>query len=189
MIAMGIREILTKVRQSDSFRNWEKQNPDAYLVHFFFMEGEKAPWHVGYYDKGRKEMTSFILEGEEVKVQPEKDVFKDEKEAIRPVVVDEVKKDFDEIRKASEDYQKENYPAEYPLRKMYILQNLRDFGHVWNITMFSKSFRTLNMKFDAITGELKSHELANLFKFDDGKDAGKGNGEGNGRDASQSGSD
>ena len=169
IFTMLIKENLQKVKMSNAFFDWNKSHPNAYLVHLFFMSGSDARWQVGYYDDNEKEMSSFILQGEDnIIMQPEKDVFREDNEAIRPLVIDDVKLDYDDIQEKAENYQKENYPSEFPLKKIYVLQNLKESGQVWNITVFSKTFKTLNMKFNAANGELESHDLANLFEFEKG---------------------
>ena len=168
---MTVKEIYLKIRGSEAYRKWEKDNSNYYLVHFLFMDDDsgKETWNVGYYNDTSKSMASFEPEGDDVKVVEEKELFQRKEEAIRPLIIDDVKKDLEEIKEASENFRKENYRNELPLKSMFLLQNLKKFGQVWNITIFTRTFKTLNIKIDSSTGEVKNHELSKLFDFDDGK--------------------
>ena len=166
---MTIKEIFLKFQGNPDFREWEKKNSNAYLVHFFFMDEPGAAWQMGHYDDDTKAMTSFTLEKDSVKIQEEKDVFQKEPEKIRPIIIDDVKRDFEEIKKAALAFQKTDYPGELPLKAMYVLQNLKDYGQIWNVTIFTRTFKTLNMKFDSSSGELLEHNLAKLFDMEPGQ--------------------
>ncbi len=162
---MKIKEILSKIESCDVYKAWRKNNSNAYLVHFFFMEEKSSGWQVGYYDKSKKHITSFILDDKGVSVSEDKEIFQPQSGDILKLKIEDVKIEFDEISKIAENYRKENYKAELPLQKLCVLQNILDLGQVWNITLFTRTFKTLNLKFDSSTGEIKSHELAKLFEF------------------------
>ena len=64
-----------------------------------------------------------------------------------------------------EEFQKKKYPKELVSKTITILQNLEQFGTVWNITFVMHSFRTLNMKINPESGEILHHNLESLMDF------------------------
>ena len=46
-----------------------------------------------------------------------------------------------------------------------ILQNLGEFGNIWNITYVTHSFKTLNIKINAENGKILHHSLDSLMDF------------------------
>jgi hypothetical protein len=164
-----INEKYDQVKASKEFKDYQKSNPKAYLVHLFYINEPEGKWQVGFWENGKAEMTSFILDGDNILVQPEKDVLQREQEPIQRLLIENVKQDYDEIKEIAEKTRKEKYPKEWPLKEIYVLQNLKDVGQVWNITIFSKSFKTVNIKIDALTGEVKAHDVAKLFDMEPGE--------------------
>ena len=163
-----IQEIYKKVLQSKEFNDYSKQSPKSYLVHFLNMSEKPDTWFVGYFEPQKESMTSFVVDNDSIALQKEGEVFRETKEKISQLSLDDVKKDFEEAKMSAEKFRLQKYPKELPLQTIYVLQNLKDFGQVWNVTVFSRTFKTVNMKFDAKTGEIKKHDVAKLFEFDSG---------------------
>lgn len=173
---MTVQEIYQKIKASPEYAEWNKENPKAYLVHFLYTSREEDTWQVGFYEKDKKEMTSFEMNEGTLIVRKEKDIFrKDDNDPILPLIVEDVKNQLDEVAEQATTTMKQNYKNELPMQGLYILQNLKDFGIVWNATIFTKSFKTMNVKINAATGEVKSHELAKLFDFEKGDKGIEGN--------------
>ncbi|MEA3514373.1 MAG: hypothetical protein U9R34_02775, partial [Nanoarchaeota archaeon] len=56
------------------------------------------------------------------------------------------------------------YKNELPSRKIFILQNI-DIGQIWNVTIVTLTFNTLNLKIDSNTGEVIQHHLTSLMQM------------------------
>ena len=50
-------------------------------------------------------------------------------------------------------------------KTIVILQNLSEFGNIWNITYVTHSFKTLNMKINAENGKILHHDIVSLMDF------------------------
>jgi hypothetical protein len=60
---------------------------------------------------------------------------------------------------------KKHYPAEMPLQTFFIIQDLGK-GPIYNVTLFTKSFKTINIKLSAKDGTVLKHSAAALFEMD-----------------------
>ena len=85
---------------------------------------------------------------------------------VREIDIAGVKLGLGDILDKIEKFQKEKYPKELILKKIVILQNLENFGNVWNITFFTQSFNTLNIKIRSDNGEIIEDTLIPLFGLD-----------------------
>jgi len=161
---MQLKKTIEKLEKSRTFMDWKKNNQDCYLSHVFVMPGDsKDEWQVGYYNKDRDKITSFMI-GKNIQASHESDIFKKDRKIVERVDIEKVNIDFDDAVSIANDFQREKYSKETPIKKIIILQKL-EIGQVWNITYVSNTFNTLNIKIDAKTGKIKQHELTSLFSL------------------------
>lgn len=157
---MEIKQLIEKVESSDDFRNWKNKNPDFYMVHVFFMSDQ--PTHIGYYDEKTDRITTFELK-ENITINPTSEVFK-EKKTIPRLRLDSVNIDKPKALEIAKGTIKEHYPNELLDKEMILLQEQGD-DTIYNITYFTKAFKTLNIKIDAEKGMVISHDLNSLVSF------------------------
>ena len=69
------------------------------------------------------------------------------------------------LEKIADKLKREKYKNETLTKKIIILQNLKEFGHIWNLTFLTSSFKTLNIKIDANSGKILKKKLASLITF------------------------
>ncbi len=98
-------------------------------------------------------------------MQKEEEVFKKPDMEVKPIDMEKAKLKFNEIIAKAEKFKKEEYPKEAISKTIAILQNLQDFGTVWNITFVTDSFKTLNMKINPENGEIMHCNLDSLMSF------------------------
>jgi len=84
---------------------------------------------------------------------------------IRPIKIDHIKMSSEEIIKKADEFQKKKYSGELVNKKIIILQNLEKYGDVWNITLITRSFNTLNIKLNADDGGIVYHNLESMMNF------------------------
>jgi len=74
---MQLSEKLSQLEKNKVFIDWKKENSDSYLAHVFRMldDANVKLWQFGYYNKDDS-ITTFILDGEDVKEIPEQEIFK-----------------------------------------------------------------------------------------------------------------
>ena len=160
---MEIKEALKKLEESSEFKEWKENNEDDYFSYAFCeLNGHGGAWQMGYYNKNEDKITTFIVD-EEIKVMPQQEVFKKPEMKVNKVELEKVKLSFAEIMDKASEFQKKEYPKEDVNKTIAILQNLEEFGDVWNITFITRSFNTLNVKVNAEDGKVLEHKLSSIF--------------------------
>ena len=71
----------------------------------------------------------------------------------------------EKLLKKAEEFKKEKYPNELVSKTIAILQNLDEYGTIWNTTYVMHSFKTLNMKISPENGKILHHSLESLMDF------------------------
>lgn len=158
---MDIAETLKKVHDSKEFKLYQKNNPNAYLVHIFFMTGNGID--VGYYNAETDLLAAFNTKNEVKKVVEEKP-FK-QSTTIHLLDLKKVKLSMDDAFDIAIQCQKEKYKNELVNKEIVILQELEGCGIIYNITFITESFKTLNIKIDAQTKNIVSENIAPLIGF------------------------
>lgn len=155
---MEFKEIIEKAEDTDEFKEFKKQHEEAYIVHIFKMTGVNP--QVGYYSKKTKKVTTFELG--EIIIISEESPFQEREHDIKPLILENIKKDYEDVLKIANEVRKEHYKHELVNKDIIVIQNLEKEGQIYNITFITQAFRTLNIKINAETGEVISHNLANL---------------------------
>jgi len=158
---MNLKEIVKTVEQTQTFKDFKRQFPKAYLVHIFSMT--KQPLQLGYYDEDSELITTFDVSNG---VQKEQSApFREpDKKAIKALEITQVSFALEEAEEIASNIQKEKYPKEMIRETIIILQHL-DVAQIFNVTFITHSFKTLNIKLDANTKQVLSHDLTNLIGF------------------------
>ena len=164
---MELDQALKKLEESKEFKEWNKKNKDTFLSYAFKMleDNKKAPWQLGFYHKATDKIITFIVDPGLIQMQKEEEVFKKLDMEVRKLEIEKVKMPFEEILKKSKEFQNNKYPAELVSRTIAILQNLEEYGNIWNITYIMHSFKTLNMKVNPENGKILRHSLESLMNF------------------------
>ena len=161
---MKVNSVVADLESSKEFQGWRKKDKDSFLVHLFMVvDKEHMQWHVGYCDK-KDRITTFDIE-EKIKIHPREQAFKKPGGVIKKLDLAAVKIDIAELLERMHRIQQEKYPGELPVRKIIILQHL-DAGQVYNVTYVTAGLKTLNIKVDAASGEVKDEQLQRLFTMD-----------------------
>ena len=160
---MELKAALQKLEKSAKFKSWKKNHVNAFLAHAFVMldEANKDIVQFGFFDSKSDKITTFIVEPKKISETPESEVFKSKQE-ITPLLMDEVRLTDGKALEIAEDYMKKNHPAEMPIKTFFIVQCL-DIGCVFNITFFTKSLKTLNLKISVVDGKILKHSFEPLI--------------------------
>jgi len=160
---MKFNKAVEKLKKSEVYKNWKKNHPEGYLVSSFVTaDKEIGEWQIGFYSEKHDKITLFKI-GKKITKDPEEDVLK-KKQKVPKLNIKNIKVELDEILKKAELFQKKKYSQYPPVKKLIVVQNY-DGKDVWNITYFTQSLKTLNMKFDASDGKLIDDGLIELFNF------------------------
>ena len=164
---MDLKLALKKLKQSEEFKALNKKTKDIYFSYALIMleNNKKGPWQLGFYHKSTDKMITFIIDKDEIKMEKEEEIFKQPGMEIKKIDIEKVKLNFGEIFKKAEDFQKKKYHKELISKTIAILQNLEEYGIIWNITFVMHSFNILNMKINPENGEIVHHTLEPLMNF------------------------
>ena len=164
---MELNLALKKLKESKEFKEWNNKNQDNFFSYAFKMlENSKSiPWQLGFYHKTTDKVMTFIVDETEIKIQQEEEIFKKPDMEVKQIDIKKVKISFEKILKKAEEFKKEKYPKELVSKTIAILQNLEEYGTVWNITYVTHSFKTLNMKINSENGKILHHNLESLMDF------------------------
>lgn len=161
---MDFHASLAKLTRSPVFKEWHGKNKDAFLAHGFLMldEANKDMWQFGFYEEKKERMVTFLV-GETIKHTEEQEVLKSEG-TIDKLPVNDVKITPEEALVTFKKIISENYKSEIPLKQFFIVQHAE--GHtMYNMTVFTQSFKTVNVKIDAKTGNVIKHDMQVLADF------------------------
>jgi len=161
-----LEEIYSKITNHKDFVK------KGYFVHLFnhlspSFDAQEV-WQLGFYDHDTGIITTYKIEGDDLIVNEGKPFRKDSGK-INELILEDVKIELDKLREIVEDFQKKTYPGQNPIKIIAILQNIEGEDKIlWNLTLITQSFNTLNIKVDAVSGEVISSELINLMQWDAG---------------------
>jgi hypothetical protein len=160
---MELKQALQKLEKSAQFKKWKKTHAEAFLAHAFVMldEANKDIVQFGFFDSKSDMMTPFMVEPKKISALPESEVFKSN-QAITPLVMEHVQLTDEKALEIANEFRNKNYSAELPIKTFFIVQHL-DIGCVFNITFFTKSLKTLNLKISVVDGKILKHSLESLI--------------------------
>jgi hypothetical protein len=155
---MDFHDALKRLQGDEGFKTFLREHPSAFLAHAFWSNNQ---WQLGYFHDDT--MTTFVIETE-IKQLKDQEILRTEHEIKRlddrAVGVTMVK-----ALEIAEVERKKHYPAEMPLQTFFIIQDLGK-GPIYNVTLFTKSFKTINIKLSAKDGTVLKHSVAALFEMD-----------------------
>jgi hypothetical protein len=163
---MEPNKTIEKLEKSGIFRNWKNNNKKSYIVNVFAMtDSDKViDWHIGYYKEDTGRIVSFVVNGD-IEQMPESEVFREEGK-VSPLIISNVKIDFNQAIANAIEFQKRKYPGDFPMKKIILLQNFEKH-HIYNITFVTHTFKTLNIKVSSNDGRIISDKIHSIFDFND----------------------
>jgi hypothetical protein len=162
---MDLHKTLAQLTNSAVFKEWHAKNKEYFLAHAFVMldEANKNTWQIGFYNEKKEKMVTFIVSSTGIQNTEEQEVLK-ESAVIEPLKPEEVTLTVEDALKTAKQSLQENYSAEKPLKEFFIIQNAE--GHtMFNITFFTQSLKTINIKIDTKTGKIIKHSMQSLAEF------------------------
>jgi hypothetical protein len=158
---MDVLEEYGKLIESELFKNFIRDNDDYYLAHIYTMLGDKKEgFEIGFYSEKKDKIV--VFETNPLKKREEEEAFK-EGRTIALLDLSTLKVSYEDALDIAEKARKEKYPSEIIYKSILILQNVGT--QVWNVTLISMSFNIINIKIDALSGEVKEstiHSIMNL---------------------------
>lgn len=162
---MELKDVLARLEQSTEYQVWRKTHANAFLAHAFVMldEPNKGVWQIGLFDEQKNLMSTFVA-GQDIKLIADQEVLKAD-QRILPLNPDDVKLPVAEALAQAQKSRLEHYPQEQPVKTFFIIQNTAAHGPVFNITMFTAGFKTINLKISTRTGAVVHRSMQALAAF------------------------
>lgn len=163
---MELKDVLNTIENGEGFNDWRKQHAEAFLAHAFVMldEENKNIWQIGYFDEKTNTMSTFVLEGAKISIIPDQEVLKAEQKILQ-LKPEEVVVSVADALAAAQKARMEHYGKEQPIKSFFIIQNIEAQGSVFNITFFTATFKTINIKISTTKGEVMHHSMQALAVF------------------------
>lgn len=165
---MDFIHVINTIENSKEFKDFIKKDSHYYLVHVFTTtdaeQFDDGIWQIGYYSKDTDKIVVFENNNDAISMHPPEEALKKE-EYIQKLDLHKLKIPKSEAIKKCQDTLKEHYPRELYSKAICLLQNLPEFGNVWNITIVTLAMSVINIKIDAITGKVVKHDKQNLMNW------------------------
>jgi hypothetical protein len=162
---MKLADVIKKLEADSEFEKWRKSNKDAYLAHAFMMmdQANANIWQIGYYHPKTDKITTFIIEGDDIKISPEMNIFKRPDAKVEHLDVSKVQIGTVKAIETAEKIMEKDYPKASPVKMFFIIQNIPEQGHVFNITFVTQDFKAVNIRISSENGEILSHKVENIL--------------------------
>lgn len=152
----------------------------SHLCHIFIMppsnfnplvnevDFKEAEVHIGFFNRESKKIFSYKILDKELELIPEQEIFQKQEEDVDEASFEgiiPIEKVLEILRKEI----KEKYSDTVSFKSMFVLQKLKDLGLVWNVTVLRRDFKTVNLKIDAKSGEIKTSTCASIIDMNKSK--------------------
>jgi hypothetical protein len=158
---MNLEEAKTLLNEAESYKSWEKE--DHYLCHIFFTSDKMQIFQFGYYSPKKDLITTFLVSEAETVKEGESKAFKQPDAIIEELDLDQVKVHIVDAFDVAEEIRKAKHPSFGVLKKMVVIQCMKE--PIFNITLITNAFETLNIKINAITKEVISDKIVKIAEF------------------------
>lgn len=149
-----IKEFLEELKDNEKFKGFKDKNQLAYNTSVCLIDNQLS---VDYYDPNSDKITSFTKQKDEILSQ-ESEVFRQEKKEIEELQINKIKID----QKKAEEIINGKYKDE-ATKKIFILQQIT--VPIWNITYLTSKLDILNVKLNAISGEIIEEKIESALNF------------------------
>lgn len=162
---MKLKDVVERLESHSEFKEWKKANKEYYLAHAFLMmdKANENMWQIGYYNKKSDKITTFLMEGDDIKISPEQNIFKKPGCTVEKLDISKVKIGSVQAIETAEQVMEKEYPKANPIKMFFIIQNLPEQGHVYNITFVTQDFKTVNIRISTGTGKVLCHKIENIL--------------------------
>jgi hypothetical protein len=159
MMAIGevrtdVHELVEKVEASQEFKL-----PEHVLVHVFSATGDLGVAELGYYGADDK---ITVFRTNPISAMPPEEVFK-EQGTLTKLDLSAVRIGLAQAGVKAEQYKQESYPHHMTMRMICILQQREQ--PEWNITIVTNTLHMINIKINAMTGELISRSMDSIMSL------------------------
>lgn len=152
--------------QLEKLQKYKGFKADSYLCSAFIMADFKdlnsQNWQLDFYDTKKDKITSYITEPEVKIVNDETEAFKEEETKIEELKINNNLLEFKKILEISKN--ELNQLKETPNKTIVVLQTFNK-KTTWNLSFVTNSFNLINLKIDAISGEILDNKKVELLNW------------------------
>lgn len=161
----SLRKTLAHVQQSPVFQSWLAEHPASYLSSFFkIIEKEEVDWwQVDFYYPKGDTITSFVVDDKVKLAAKDSAVFKKPHDVVPALDLMTVHIDVKKALQIAQKVQQEKYHTEKPSKTIVLLQMIH--RTLWNISFLTSTFKLVNIRVDAQTGDVLEDSIVPLFDF------------------------
>jgi len=161
------KELLNKVQETTLFVQWQEKHQKSFLSHFFCdLKSNltmKSNWEIGFYNPEISKITTFVDNQGKFFLKPEDDVFKKDQTDVEELKLDQIKLSANEATEIFKKNAPELFPSESYGDGFLVLQELRKEA-LWSFSFITKSLKFINLKINAKTGKVKSHDTVEVVQ-------------------------
>ena len=160
-----LQTALHHVQESPVFKAWQTDHPASYLSSFFkIIEHEDVDWwQVDFYYPKGDTITSFVVDDKVKLATKDAAVFKKPDTSVKALDLTAVHVTMQEALHVAQSLQQEKYKSEKTSKTVVLLQTLSQT--FWNISFLTNSFKLVNIRVDAKTGDVLEDSIVPLFDF------------------------
>ncbi len=164
---MELHQALKKLKASPEFKEWDEKSKNNFFSYAFKMiePNKDYPWSLGFYYETTDKITTFIVNQDSIDSKAEEEAFKKPGTKIKPIDLKKVELTFENILKKAKEFQKQKYSQELVNKTIAILQNPDKYDTIWNLTLITLTFKTINLKINPQNGKIIHHTIESLMDF------------------------
>ncbi len=162
---MKVSHYIKRVKESEEFKKFKKEDPKAYLCSLFFIRDfteKKNETQVDFYSPKKKAIVSFKVDGKVEKTSNKKAETMTHKKFIPKPLDEKIKMDIDEMKDTLMD-EMHNREMTYEVEKILAFLNMVENKPVWNCTGFLKGLGILQTHVDDETNTVLFMEKKSFF--------------------------
>ncbi len=156
---MDLKQKKKDLEAQSFFQEWKQKHSAAYLAHFFIVSDTEVQF--GYYEPSADTIWTFTPGITDI--AEDKEIFKEQK-TIPELDISKISISVEEAKQRAQQYQKENYPSDPISKDIIVLQTL-DNKAVYNMTLITLTFKMLNLRIDATTGDVISQKMQPIMNM------------------------
>ena len=161
----NLHKTLEQVQDSSVFQAWIADHPASYLSGFFkIIEQHEVDWWQldFYYPKGDT-ITSFVIDDQVKLATKDSAIFKKPDTIVEALDLSAVQIDVKKALEVAHHLQQTKYHTEKPSKTIVLLQMIH--RALWNISFLTSTFKLVNIRIDAKTGDVLEDSIVPLFDF------------------------
>lgn len=161
----NLQTTLQSVQNSSVFQAWLADHPASYLSGFFKIieQSDVDWWQVDFYYPKGDTITSFVIDDRVKLATKDSAIFKKPETTVEALDLAAVQIDVHKALEVAHHVQREKYHTEKPSKTIVLLQMIHRV--LWNISFLTSTFKLVNIRIDAQTGEVLEDSVVPLFDF------------------------